>query len=92
MSVYVLYMLRCSDGSLYTGITNSIEKRLSVHSQGRGSKYVAGRLPFTLVYVEGPFNSKSDALKREWVVKRLTKASKESLVKEVRNPLQSFSY
>jgi len=77
---YVLYILRCKDGSLYTGITNSLERRMNLHTGGRGSKYVAARLPFELVYVEGPFGSKGDALRREFAVKSLSRKAKETLL------------
>ncbi len=60
----LVYLLRCSDGSLYTGITNDLPKRLKAHAAGRASKYTRSRLPVRLVYSE-PQRSKSAALKRE---------------------------
>lgn len=77
---YLLYVLRCADGSLYTGITNNLEKRLRAHLAKKGSRYVAARLPAELVYREGPFASKGDALRREHAIKRLTRTAKESLI------------
>lgn len=74
-----VYILECKDGSYYTGITNQLEERLKAHSLGKGSKYVASRRPFTLVYSEQAA-SKSDALKREHAVKRLSRDKKELLV------------
>lgn len=78
MSWYV-YMLRCRDNSLYTGYTNDVKRRETVHNTGKGAKYTKSRLPVKLVYVE-PCEDKSQALKRECAVKRLTKAQKELLI------------
>jgi putative endonuclease len=66
--MYYLYLLKCSDESLYTGITTDIGKRMIAHKEGEGSKYVYSRLPFTLVYVEEVGN-RSEASKREYEVK-----------------------
>ena len=77
MNWYV-YMLRCSDGSLYTGCTDDIERRFSCHNSGKGAKYTRSRLPVTLVYQE-EFSDKIEAQKREWAIKQLTKAQKEAL-------------
>ena len=49
---YFVYILRCSDGSLYTGATNQVERRLAAHQSGRGAKYTRSRLPVELVYLE----------------------------------------
>ena len=78
-SRWLVYILRCSDGSLYTGITNDLPKRLKAHNAGRASKYTRSRLPVWLVYSE-PQRSKSAALKREAAIKRLRRAEKERLV------------
>lgn len=80
MSWYV-YMLRCRDGSLYTGFTDDPERRLAVHNAGKGAKYTRSRLPVTLVYRE-ICADKSEALRREYAIKRLKKAQKEALLKE----------
>ena len=78
-SRWLVYLLRCSDDSLYTGITNDLPKRLQAHAAGKASKYTRSRLPVTLAYAEtGP--SKSAALKREAAIKRLRRAQKERLV------------
>lgn len=72
-------MLRCNDNSLYTGITTDVERRVREHNEGRGSKYVRARTPATCVYTEGPYD-RSEASKREYAVKQLTKAQKERLI------------
>ena len=76
-----LYILRCGDGSLYTGITTHVEKRLEAHSSGRGAKYTRGRGPLRLVYRE-ECGTHSQALKREWAIKALSRREKETLVRE----------
>ena len=78
-SRWLVYILRCSDGSLYTGITNDLPKRLQAHAAGKASKYTRSRLPVALAYTE-PQKSKSAALKREAAIKRLRRAEKERLV------------
>lgn len=78
MSWYV-YMLRCRDGSLYTGYTDDPVRRLAVHNSGKGAKYTRSRLPVALVYSE-EYDDKSAALKREFVIKRLKKSQKETLI------------
>ena len=76
----VLYMLRCRDGSLYTGITADLERRVALHQAGKGSKYVASRLPVEVVYQEGPFATKGEALRRELCLKKMNKRAKEALI------------
>ncbi len=76
---WLVYLLRCRDGSLYTGITNDLPKRLKAHAAGRASKYTRSRLPVRLAYSE-PQKSKSAALKREAAIKRLRRAEKDRLV------------
>ncbi len=78
MSWYV-YMLRCRDGSLYTGCTNNPERRLAAHNTGKGAKYTQSRLPVIKVYEE-ICSDKSEALRREAAIKRLNKAQKEALL------------
>src|SRR6185295_5374148 len=75
-----VYMLRCNDGSLYTGATNDLDARLQRHQSGRGARYTRSRLPVTLVFFE-PAGDRSAALRREAAVKRLTRASKLVLVR-----------
>lgn len=77
--MYFLYILECNDKSLYTGITNDLDKRLSTHLNGKGSKYVRSRLPFELKYTE-EFETKSEALKREIEIKKLNKLKKLKLI------------
>ena len=69
-----VYILRCADGSLYTGWTNDLEKRVKTHNAGKGAKYTKTRLPVELVYYEG------EALSREFSIKKLKKTAKEKLI------------
>ena len=78
MSWYV-YMVRCRDNSLYTGYTDDPDRRLAVHNAGKGAKYTKSRLPVHMVYRE-ECPDKSTALKREYAIKRLSKAEKENLI------------
>jgi putative endonuclease len=78
-----LYILRCSDGSLYTGITVDVEARFAQHSSGTGAKYTRGRGPLELVYVE-QCRDHSHALKREYQVKSLSKNDKLALIQSVK--------
>ena len=80
MAWYV-YILRCGDGTLYTGTTDDVDRRLAVHRAGKGAKYTRGRGPLELVYTE-ELPDKSAALKREYAVKRLRREEKEKLVCE----------
>lgn len=74
-----VYMLRCRDGSLYTGWTNDLEKRLKAHNSGSASKYTRTRLPAELVYFE-EWESKEAAMSREWHIKRLSREEKLKLI------------
>ena len=76
---WVVYLARCRDGTLYTGVTTDPERRLKQHNQGLGSAYTRSRLPVALVYQE-PARSRSEALRRERVIKGLTRAAKEALL------------
>ena len=78
-SNWYLYILRCGDGSLYTGITTDVEKRLQQHRTGKGAKYTRGRTPLELVYKE-TCGSHSDALKREAAVKKMPREEKLRLI------------
>ena len=80
---WYLYILRCGDDTLYTGITTDVEKRLEVHRSGKGAKYTRGRAPLELVYRE-VCGSHSDALKRESAVKKLTRIQKETIIAQCR--------
>lgn len=73
------YILRCADGTLYTGWTNDLEKRLAAHNAGTAAKYTRPRRPVTLVYQEA-FPTKEEAMRREWQIKRLTRAEKLALI------------
>lgn len=75
----VTYILRCSDGTLYTGWTNDIEKRLEAHNQGHGAKYTRGRTPVELVYLES-FDTRQEAMKREAAIKKLPRKDKLQLI------------
>ena len=76
---WYLYILRCGDGTLYTGITNDVEKRLAAHRCGKGAKYTRGRGPLELVYRE-ELPDHSAALKREYEVKSMTRQEKERML------------
>ena len=69
------YILRCRDGSLYTGWTNNLEKRLNCHNAGKGAKYTKARLPVELAYFE-TFQTKKEAMQREWEIKKMTRKEK----------------
>ena len=73
------YIVKCSDGSLYTGWTNNLEKRIKDHNAGRGAKYTKARRPVVLVYKE-EFPTKQEAMKREWEIKRLRRKEKLSTI------------
>ena len=81
---YWIYMLRCCDGSLYTGSTTDPMRRLKVHQSGKGAKYTRSRLPVELVYQE-ELADKSSALKREAAVKRLSREEKLQLILTAEN-------
>ena len=76
-----VYILSCSYNTLYTGWTNDLERRINVHSSGKGAKYTRGRLPVKLVYFE-KFNDKKLAMKREYAIKRLSREEKLKLIKD----------
>ena len=78
MRSFFVYMLECSDGSLYTGYTADVARRLARHRSGRGSKYVASRLPFTLAYLEEA-PSLRRAMAREHEIKQMKRGAKLSL-------------
>lgn len=79
-ATWYLYILRCGDGTLYTGITTDVEKRLEQHRTGKGAKYTRGRGPLELVYQETCLDH-SQALKREAAIKRMSRQKKEILIK-----------
>lgn len=78
-SSYYVYILKCSDDSLYTGITTDLAQRIETHNKKQGAKYTRGRTPVTLVYYEEG-HDKSSALKREIQIKKLSRKQKEKLI------------
>lgn len=74
-----VYILCCNDGTLYTGWTNNLERRVKVHSEGKGAKYTRARLPVKLVYHE-EFEDKIAAMKREYFIKQLSRQDKLKLI------------
>ncbi|MDD5863251.1 MAG: GIY-YIG nuclease family protein [Firmicutes bacterium] len=80
--MWYLYILKCGDGSLYTGITTDVDKRLEAHRSGKGAKYTRGRAPLELKYRE-LCGTHSQALKRELEVKGLTREEKQALIASV---------
>jgi UV DNA damage endonuclease len=80
---WIVYVLRCADGSLYTGITNDLERRLEQHNGGTASRYTRSRLPVTLAYQESQTNQ-SMALKRELAIKAMSRKAKEVLIQSVK--------
>lgn len=79
MKGWLVYMIRCSDDSLYTGITNDLEKRFQQHVEGKGAKYFRGRQPLEVVHVEQG-HDRSSASKREAQIKKLTPEQKRALL------------
>ena len=79
-SKWFVYLLECSDGTLYCGITNNLEKRIRVHNSGKGAKYTKTRVPVKLYYYE-ELSDKSSASKREWRIKKLSRTQKLQLKK-----------
>ena len=73
------YILRCADGTLYSGYTNDLERRVDAHNRGSGAKYTRSRRPVVLVYYE-TFETKQEAMKREAALKKLSRAEKLRLV------------
>lgn len=73
------YIVKCNDDTLYTGWTNNLEKRIAAHNSGKGAKYTKTRLPVELVYFE-EFETKQEAMSREYAIKHLTKEKKLKLI------------
>lgn len=80
MKTWCVYILRCRDLSLYTGVTNDLKARLAAHSSGKGAKYTRSRCPVRLVW-KSDQPDRSAATKEEWRIKKLSKTQKEALVK-----------
>lgn len=81
MDKHYIYIVKCKDGSLYTGYAKDIEKRIIKHNNGQGAKYTKIRRPVQLVYQE-MFDSKSEALKREYEIKTFSRQKKLKLISE----------
>lgn len=81
MGNHFVYIVRCSDNSLYTGYTNNIEVRINKHNAGKGAKYTKIRRPVVLVYQE-MYDTKSEALRREYEIKTFTRQKKLKLIEE----------
>jgi len=79
--LWVVYILKCADGSLYTGVTNNLKKRVLAHQEGKGAKYTKGRLPLKVIYHE-KLPNRSEALKREIVIKQLNRLEKLKLISD----------
>lgn len=75
------YILKCKDNSLYTGWTNNLEKRIKTHNEGKGARYTKSRLPVELVYYE-QFETKEEAMKREYAIKKMNRKMKDKLIKD----------
>ena len=78
---WFVYILNCSDGTLYTGITNDLDRRIKAHNAGTASKYTRVRRPVSIVYSE-EVETKGDALRRELQIKRLTRSEKMEIIKK----------
>ena len=79
----VTYILRCADGSLYTGWTNDLDHRVRMHNEGKGAKYTKGRGPVELVHHE-IFETKEEAMRREYEIKQMSRSEKEQLIGETK--------
>jgi len=79
--VWYIYMIRCPDGAIYTGISTDVSRRFGEHQSGKGAKYLRGKSPLTLIY-QKQAGSHSDALKLEIAMKKLSKSEKEGIIKE----------
>lgn len=77
------YILRCKDGTYYTGWTNNLEKRVRDHNDGKGAKYTKARRPVKLIYYE-EFMTKEEAMKREYAIKQMTRTQKEKMIEQKR--------
>ena len=75
------YIVRCSDGTLYTGWTNDLKKRIKDHNEGRGAKYTRSRRPVVLAYYE-EFATKEEAMSREWAIKQMPRCKKEEIIRQ----------
>jgi len=81
IKMHYVYIVQCSDGTLYTGWTTDLDKRIKAHNEKKGAKYTKSRTPVTLFYYE-EYETKSEALKREAAIKKLPRSSKTMLPKQ----------
>ena len=88
---WTVYILRCGDGSFYTGIAKDIHSRLRQHCEGRGAAYTRSRLPITLLYQENGF-TRSEALIREAQIKAMPRSKKEEIILGIPKPHDSLDY
>lgn len=79
--MYYVYILRCKDKTLYTGYSDDVYRRLKAHNDGKGAKYTKARRPCKLVYFE-EYETKSEAMSREYAIKRLSRQDKLTLIKK----------
>ena len=77
--MWYVYIVCCADGSLYTGISKNLDKRMKLHNNGRGAKYTRSRRPVELVYSES-VDERGKALRREWAIKKLEREDKKKLI------------
>lgn len=82
--MHYVYIIECRDGTYYTGYTNDIKKRIKAHNDGKGAKYTIGRRPVKLRYQES-YKTKGEALKREYLIKQLTRLEKQKLFSKNEN-------
>ena len=80
--MHYVYIIRCSDGTYYTGYTTDVKRRVREHNDGEGAKYTRGRLPVELIYSES-YGTKSRAMSREYEIKQLTRKEKTELIREL---------
>lgn len=85
-AAWYVYMLRCADGSLYTGVATDLERRLLEHNSGKGARYTRGRTPVSLVYRERCVDRRM-AARREYAIKRMSRAAKLGLLEPAPDPL-----
>jgi len=85
---WTVYILECGDGTLYTGITDDLDRRLREHREGRGAKYTRGRGPLALRYREN-LPDKGAALKREYAIKQLRRSEKMAMINKIQAEIQS---
>jgi putative endonuclease len=82
--MFYVYIVECADKTYYTGYTDNIERRVKEHNNGKGARYTRGRLPVKCIYHE-EYSSKSQAMQREYQIKKLNRKGKEDLISEVKN-------